>query len=51
MCIPAGDREKVFGGIGQSSKGCFVGGRYLVLAVTSGSAGEKLFGHFPDATS
>ncbi len=45
-----GDREEVFGGIGQSWKGCFVGGRYLVLAVTSGSPGEKLFGNFPDYT-
>jgi acyl-CoA reductase-like NAD-dependent aldehyde dehydrogenase len=45
-----GDREEVFGGIGQSWKGCFVGGRYLVLAVTSGAPGEKLFGNFPDYT-
>ncbi len=45
-----GDREEVFGGIGQSWKGCFAGGRYLVLAVTSGPAGEKLFGNFPDYT-
>ena len=40
-----GDREEVFGGIGQSWKGCFVGGRYLVLAVTQGEAGEKLCGN------
>ena len=45
-----GDREEVFGGIEQSWKGCFVGGRYLVLAVTSGPPGEKLFGNFPDYT-
>jgi acyl-CoA reductase-like NAD-dependent aldehyde dehydrogenase len=45
-----GDREEVFGGIGQSWKGCFVGGRCLVLAVTSGPANEKLFGNFPDYT-
>ena len=45
-----GDREEVFGGIGQSWKGCFVGGRYLVLAVTSGAANEKLYGNFPDYT-
>jgi len=45
-----GDRAEVFGGIGQSWKGCFVGGRYLVLAVTSGPPGEKLFGNFPDYT-
>jgi acyl-CoA reductase-like NAD-dependent aldehyde dehydrogenase len=45
-----GDREEVFGGIGQSWKGCFVGGKYLVQAVTQGAAGEKLHGHFPDYT-
>ena len=45
-----GDREEVFGGIGQSWKGCFVGGRYLIEAVTQGAAGEKLFGNFPDYT-
>ncbi|MCU1308914.1 MAG: aldehyde dehydrogenase, partial [Candidatus Angelobacter sp.] len=42
-----GDREEVFGGVGQSWKGCFVGGRYLVLAVTQGPANEKLYGNFP----
>jgi len=42
-----GDREEVFGGIGQSWKGCFVGGKYLVLAVTQGGAEEKLYGNFP----
>lgn len=45
-----GDREEVFGGIGQSWKGCFVGGRYLVHAVTTGAPNEKLFGNFPDYT-
>jgi len=45
-----GDREEVFGGIGQSWKGCFVGGRYLVLAVTQGAPNEKLYGNFPDYT-
>ena len=45
-----GDREEVFGGIGQSWKGCFVGGRYLVEAVTQGPANEKLYGNFPDYT-
>jgi len=45
-----GDREEVFGGIGQSWKGCFVGGRYLVLAVTQGDPGEKLYGNFPEYT-
>lgn len=42
-----GDRDEVFGGIGQSWKGCFVGGKYLVLAVTEGGAEEKLYGNFP----
>ena len=45
-----GDREEVFGGLGQSWKGCFVGGRYLVLAVTQGDPGEKLYGNFPEYT-
>jgi acyl-CoA reductase-like NAD-dependent aldehyde dehydrogenase len=42
-----GDRDEVFGGIGQSWKGCFVGGKYLVLAVTEGGPDEKLYGNFP----
>lgn len=45
-----GDREEVFGGIGQSWKGCFVGGKYLVQAVTQGPTGERLDGNFPDYT-
>ena len=45
-----GDREEVFGGIGQSWLGCFVGGRYLVEAVTSGAPGERLYGNFGDYT-
>jgi hypothetical protein len=45
-----GDKEEVFGGIGQSWKGCFVGGKYLVLAVTQGQANEKLYGNFPSYT-
>src|ERR1700688_215406 len=45
-----GDREEVFGGIGQSWKGCFVGGKYLVESVTQGAPTEKLHGHFPDYT-
>jgi len=45
-----GDREEVFGGVGQSWKGCFAGGRYLVLSVTKGDPGEKLYGNFPDYT-
>ena len=43
-----GDNEESFGGFGQSWKGCFVGGRYLVEAVTAGPAGERLKGNFPD---
>ena len=45
-----GDREEVFGGIGASWKGCFVGGKYLVQAVTHGPTGERLAGNFPDYT-
>ncbi|NYI04484.1 acyl-CoA reductase-like NAD-dependent aldehyde dehydrogenase [Allostreptomyces psammosilenae] len=45
-----GDREEVFGGIGGSWKGAFVGGDLLVHAVTYGPEGpdEKLYGNFPD---
>jgi acyl-CoA reductase-like NAD-dependent aldehyde dehydrogenase len=45
-----GDREEVFGGIGASWRGCFVGGKYLVQAVTVGEPGERLHGNFPDYT-
>jgi acyl-CoA reductase-like NAD-dependent aldehyde dehydrogenase len=45
-----GDREEVFGGMGASWKGCFVGGKYLVQSVTRGDPGERLFGNFPDYT-
>jgi acyl-CoA reductase-like NAD-dependent aldehyde dehydrogenase len=45
-----GDREEVFGGMGQSWKGCFVGGKYLVHAVTHDDVGERLYGNFPDYT-
>ncbi|HEX8537098.1 MAG TPA: aldehyde dehydrogenase family protein [Cystobacter sp.] len=45
-----GDREEAFGGLGQSWQGCFVGGAYLVQAVTEGPPGERLFGNFPDYT-
>jgi acyl-CoA reductase-like NAD-dependent aldehyde dehydrogenase len=45
-----GDREEPFGGIGESWKGCFVGGEYLVRAVTQGPAGEQLYGNFPGHT-
>jgi acyl-CoA reductase-like NAD-dependent aldehyde dehydrogenase len=48
-----GDRDEVFGGIGESWKGAFVGGDLLVQAVTSGPDGddERLFGNFPDYSS
>jgi hypothetical protein len=44
-----GDREEVFGGLGASWKGAFVGGDLLVQAITYGEdgAGERLFGNFP----
>jgi acyl-CoA reductase-like NAD-dependent aldehyde dehydrogenase len=45
-----GDKEEIFGGTGQSWKGCFVGGKYLVEAVTLGMPGERLHGNFPDYT-
>ena len=43
-----GDREEVFGGLGASWKGAFVGGDLLVRAVTYGADGpdEKLYGNF-----
>jgi acyl-CoA reductase-like NAD-dependent aldehyde dehydrogenase len=45
-----GDRDEVFGGLGHSWKGAFVGGDLLVHAVTYGPEGpdERLFGNFPD---
>jgi acyl-CoA reductase-like NAD-dependent aldehyde dehydrogenase len=45
-----GDREEVFGGIGESWKGAFVGGDLLVHAVTLGPEGEaeRLYGNFPN---
>ncbi|PZS36742.1 MAG: aldehyde dehydrogenase [Pseudonocardiales bacterium] len=48
-----GDREEVFGGIGESWKGAFVGGDLLVQAVTQGPEGEseRLYGNFPDYSS
>ena len=45
-----GDREETFGGLGQSWKGCFVGGRLLVDALTRGNGAEKPYGNFPDYT-
>jgi len=45
-----GDRDEVFGGMGASWKGCFVGGKFLVQSVTRGQPGERLYGNFPDYT-
>jgi acyl-CoA reductase-like NAD-dependent aldehyde dehydrogenase len=45
-----GDRDEVFGGIGQSWKGCYVGGKHLVHAVTQGPPGERLYGNFREYT-
>ena len=45
-----GDREESFGGVGQSWRGCFAGGRFLVDAVTDGVAGAPLYGNFADHT-
>lgn len=43
-----GDRDELFGGLGHSWKGAFVGGDLLVQAVTYGAEGEseQLFGNF-----
>jgi acyl-CoA reductase-like NAD-dependent aldehyde dehydrogenase len=48
-----GDRNEVFGGLGHSWKGAFVGGDLLVQAVTDGPEGpaERLYGNFPDYSS
>jgi hypothetical protein len=45
-----GDNEATFGGIGESWKGCFVGGVHLVRSVTRGESGERLHGNFPEYT-
>ena len=44
-----GDRDEVFGGLGHSWKGAFVGGDLLVRSVTYGPTGadEQLYGNFP----
>ena len=39
-----------FGGIGESWRGSFVGGKYLVLSVTVGEKDERMFGNFDDYT-
>jgi acyl-CoA reductase-like NAD-dependent aldehyde dehydrogenase len=43
-----GDKAEPFGGRGASWKGAFVGGQYLVHAVTQGPPDEQLYGNFPD---
>jgi acyl-CoA reductase-like NAD-dependent aldehyde dehydrogenase len=43
-----GDREELFGGLGASWRGAFVGGELLVHAVTQGPPEERLPGNFPD---
>ncbi|MEW9548079.1 aldehyde dehydrogenase family protein [Nonomuraea sp. NPDC050783] len=45
-----GDREELFGGLGASWRGAFVGGELLVRAVTEGPAGERPPGNFPHCT-
>jgi acyl-CoA reductase-like NAD-dependent aldehyde dehydrogenase len=45
-----GDRDEFFGGIGESWKGCFVGGELLVHAVTKGETGEQMPGNYEDYT-
>ncbi|QYC39852.1 Lactaldehyde dehydrogenase [Nonomuraea coxensis DSM 45129] len=45
-----GDREELFGGLGASWRGAFVGGELLVRAVTEGPDGERLPGNFPHYT-
>ncbi|MEV4802121.1 aldehyde dehydrogenase family protein [Nonomuraea sp. NPDC049421] len=45
-----GDRDELFGGLGASWRGAFVGGELLVRAATSGQDGERLPGNFPGYT-
>ncbi|PJJ60790.1 aldehyde dehydrogenase family protein [Hymenobacter chitinivorans] len=45
-----GDREEVFGGLGESWKGAFVGGKLLVEAVTEGAPAQPVLGNYPEAT-
>ena len=44
-----GDREEVFGGLGESWKGAFVGGKLLVEAVTEGGQSQPVLGNYEDA--
>lgn len=46
-----GDRDELFGGLGASWRGAFVGGELLVRAVTQGPHGERLPGNFPSTSS
>jgi acyl-CoA reductase-like NAD-dependent aldehyde dehydrogenase len=43
-----GDKAEVFGGLGASWRGCFVGGDLLVEAVTEGEG--QLYGNFSDGS-
>lgn len=43
-----GDRDEPFGGKGESWKGCFVGGKHLVRAVTQGPGDDELAGNFAE---
>ena len=45
-----GDRDELFGGLGASWHGAYVGGELLVRAVTEGPEGERLPGNFRDYT-
>ncbi|MGQ4272299.1 aldehyde dehydrogenase family protein [Nocardiopsis changdeensis] len=45
-----GDRDELFGGLGDSWRGAFVGGGLLVHAVTRGPADERPPGNFPHYT-
>jgi acyl-CoA reductase-like NAD-dependent aldehyde dehydrogenase len=42
-----GDRDELFGGMGASWQGAFVGGELLVRAITQGPVDERLPGNFP----
>jgi acyl-CoA reductase-like NAD-dependent aldehyde dehydrogenase len=44
-----GDREEVFGGLGESWKGAFVGGKLLVEAVTDSPNHQPVLGNYHDA--
>jgi acyl-CoA reductase-like NAD-dependent aldehyde dehydrogenase len=45
-----GDKDEPFGGLGASWKGAFVGGEFLIHALTLGPPDERLYGNFPDYT-